>query len=503
MQDAKCVIHEDHVAVKPLWRQFTFHHLGLIISAIFGSIAIIISLWLILKHATHYSKPWEQKAIIRILFMIPIYATVSFLSYLYYRHAIYFEVLRDCYEAFAISSFFTLMCHYIAPNLHEQKEYFRNIEVKNWLWPMTWMQKCTGGGTKGWLRKPQSGLTWFNIVWISIFQYCFIRVFFTIVSVVTQATGRYCETSLDPRFARVWSYGFTATSVTIAMYCLIQFYYQLKKDLAPYRPFLKILCIKLVIFFCFWQTLLISLLATDDGPLKPTEQIARPDMKIGIPSMLICVEMAIFAALHVWAFSWKPYDLKRFRDPHSYTGELPKQYVCGPVRALTSVFNPWDIIKDSARGFRWLFVGARKRRTDVSYQTKLPSLSENTSYSQGPTFVGNGETATELAAPTKKHDMGKSELEDSDTAGLLSNVQANPYELQGSGTVKSSYELQGSHTIQSSYELPAVPFGSAPTGYVPAPRPGQEHGVVRPEAGKPSTEWDMFAGAKRPDRRRI
>lgn len=95
--------------------------------------------------------------------MIPIYAVVSFLSYLYYKKAIYFEVLRDCYEAFAIASFFTLMCHYIAPNLHEQKEYFRNVQPKNWVWPLNWMQKCTGGQDKGWLRKPQSGLTWFNV----------------------------------------------------------------------------------------------------------------------------------------------------------------------------------------------------------------------------------------------------------------------------------------------------------------------------------------------------
>jgi ribosomal protein S30 len=97
------------------------------------------------------------------LVMIPIYAVVSFLSYLYYQHAIYFELGRDCYEAFAISSFFTLMCHYIAPNLHEQKEYFRSVEPKNWVWPVNWMQKCTGGETKGWLRKPSSGLTWFNV----------------------------------------------------------------------------------------------------------------------------------------------------------------------------------------------------------------------------------------------------------------------------------------------------------------------------------------------------
>lgn len=104
-----------------------------------------------------------ENSIIRILVMIPIYAVVSFLSYLYYKQAIYFEVLRDCYEAFAIASFFTLMCHYIAPNLHEQKEYFRTVEPKNWVWPVTWMQKCTGGEDKGWLRKPRSGLTWFNV----------------------------------------------------------------------------------------------------------------------------------------------------------------------------------------------------------------------------------------------------------------------------------------------------------------------------------------------------
>lgn len=38
------------------------------------------------------------------------------------------------------------------------------------------------------------------------------------------------------------------------MFCLVQFYLQLRVDLAPHKPFLKVLCIKLVIFFSFWQT---------------------------------------------------------------------------------------------------------------------------------------------------------------------------------------------------------------------------------------------------------
>lgn len=38
------------------------------------------------------------------------------------------------------------------------------------------------------------------------------------------------------------------------MYCLIQFYLQTKTDIAQHQPFIKILCIKLVIFLSFWQS---------------------------------------------------------------------------------------------------------------------------------------------------------------------------------------------------------------------------------------------------------
>lgn len=38
------------------------------------------------------------------------------------------------------------------------------------------------------------------------------------------------------------------------MYCLVQFYVQIKDEISEYSPFLKILSIKLVIFLSFWQT---------------------------------------------------------------------------------------------------------------------------------------------------------------------------------------------------------------------------------------------------------
>lgn len=75
----------------------------------------------------------------------------------------------------------------------------------------------------------------------------------TITATVTQAKGLYCEESLHPKYAHLWTMFFNMVAVTIAMYCLIAFYLGVKEKLAPNKPFFKLLCIKLVIFFSFWQ----------------------------------------------------------------------------------------------------------------------------------------------------------------------------------------------------------------------------------------------------------
>lgn len=135
--------------------------------------------------------------------MVPVYAAASFLSIYYYWYEVYFEVISECYEAFAIASFFALLCHYIAPTVHDQKNYFRGITPKKWIMPINWFAGCFGG-QKGFLRTPRSGLTWFNIIWFGIYQYCFIRVTMTVTAVVTQYFNKYCESSESPFFAHVW-----------------------------------------------------------------------------------------------------------------------------------------------------------------------------------------------------------------------------------------------------------------------------------------------------------
>ncbi|KAI5296417.1 hypothetical protein KEM52_002829 [Ascosphaera acerosa] len=329
-------------------------------------------------------------SIMRILFMVPIYSVVSFLSLYFYRKSVYFEVLRDCYEAFAIASFFSLLCNYVGDDLHDQKNYFREAVPKPWMWPIRSFKRCCGE----WLwRTPRSGLTQFNIIWVGVFQYCFIRLATTAVTVITEAFRKYCIDSNSPQFAHLWVSIVQAIAVTIAMYCLIQFYTQLKEDIAQHKPLLKLISIKLVIFLSFWQSIILNWLIAG-GKIHPTKKIAYSDIKVAITGLLLTLEMALFSVLHFFAFSARPFYLKNL-------GGKAQQYQGGwfGILAWVEAFNPWDFLKAGARGLRWLLVGVRHRQEDPSYRQARPGYHRNSSaFSEGVDSVAMGDPMAPLAA---------------------------------------------------------------------------------------------------------
>jgi hypothetical protein len=232
------------------------------------------------------------------------------------------------------------------------------------------------------------------VIWTGVFQYCFIRVFMTITAVVTQILGRYCLESLDPVFAHIWVMGIEAVAVTIAMYSIIQFYYQVRRDIAEHSPLIKVLAIKLVIFLSFWQTIAISLL-TSSGAIKPTSKFR------------LCIEMAFFAFFHLFAFSWRDYTTSsKIYQQELTAGEDPAQYQGGflGIKAIADAANPWDIIKAVARAGRWLFVGHRKRMLDPSYSVSRTDTDDTmsrdpTAYSNTKLNPLNGSTAYAGAKP--------------------------------------------------------------------------------------------------------
>ncbi|KAJ5495047.1 hypothetical protein N7539_000163 [Penicillium diatomitis] len=421
-----CNTTEEHRTIEEevLWDGgVTFHQLSLIVGGACGLFACVVSIFLIMSHATHYSKPIEQRHMIRILFMVPVYSVVAWLSILFYNDSVYFEVIGNCYEAFCIAAFFSLMCHYIAPDLHSQKEYFRGIRPKDWLWPLSWFQKwkCCCGHRGVW-RTPRSGLTWFNVIWAGVFQYCLIRVLMTILAVVTQATGRYCEESLSPAFAHVWTIVVESISVSIAMYCLIQFYVQLKEDISEHSPFLKILSVKLVIFLSFWQLIIINLLVSL-GAINESKTVATVDLKYGLPELLILIEMSIFSVLHLWAFSWKPYVIRpETSEVTDFFGNGKPTYQGGRFGfgGLADAMNPLDLLKAVGRSFRWLAVGRKNRMLDPSYKPHTATIGLQPSQpvlgTQSTAYGGAGTPA------------GRTKRYPSDEEGevLLSHAQSNP-----------------------------------------------------------------------------
>jgi hypothetical protein len=277
------------------------------------------------------------------------------------------------------------------------------------------------------------------------------------------------------------------------MYCVIQFYIQLRHDLAPYRPFLKVLAIKLVIFLSFWQSWLISILTSSTLKIvSPTAKIAYPDLKVGIPSLLLCIEMAIFSVLHLFAFPYKPYTqgLVHGSYPLSPTSSGPKMNELGPkqggflgVKALADAMNPWDLIKGFARGMRWLFVGRKNRENDASYKVSsfdINNPGNENDMTLGPTGLANtgykGQGGLPIANEFRRSNFGMPNKTpaDEERAGLVAHAQPNPLNPGGSGYVpaRQRYDANG-QDISTGGTMYDSPYDSSPDRLVGRnPTPG-------------------------------
>ncbi|KAF8849735.1 hypothetical protein BDZ45DRAFT_221568 [Acephala macrosclerotiorum] len=284
------------------------------------------------------------------------------------------------------------MGNYIAPDLHEIKMYFCSISPKTWMnsWPLlpiAWFAKCCGG-ERGPLRTPRSGLTWYNILFCGIYQYCLVRFSMSIIAVVTQPLGRYCELSNSPRFAHIWVLIIDAVSSSIAMCCLESFNRQLKEGTKPHAASFKFYCVKMVFSLSLYQNLIMSLLTSSWLPTKIRNNMALSatlnafDIKIGIPYLMLSFELAIIAILHLFAFPSKDYSNPKpsvFGYPFSTVPDLdshgPRQGGFLGVKDIADSANPWDVVKPLRRSLRWLLVGRRLRENDLSY--KANSYDEN------------------------------------------------------------------------------------------------------------------------------
>ena len=110
-------------------------------------------------------------------------------------------------------------------------------------------------------KKPKDGLYFLQLMKWGVLQYCVIRPVTALASVILDYAGYYCESSWSPVYAHVWIVVIISISVTIAMYCLLQLYMPVSKELKPHRPILKLFSVKAVVFLTFWQATLLAALS--------------------------------------------------------------------------------------------------------------------------------------------------------------------------------------------------------------------------------------------------
>ncbi|KAJ3225388.1 hypothetical protein HDU78_010682 [Chytriomyces hyalinus] len=95
-------------------------------------------------------------------------------------------------------------------------------------------------------------------------------------------------------------------SVSVAMYALILFYIVIHHEIPERKPLWKFIAVKFVVFFSFWQSIVISILDTA-GVIQGTSAWSSDNTSSLIEAFLISFEMIIASCIHIKAFNYKEY----------------------------------------------------------------------------------------------------------------------------------------------------------------------------------------------------
>ncbi|XP_057816309.1 protein LAZ1 isoform X3 [Cryptomeria japonica] len=270
----------------------TFRTWAIIVAGTFVLIAVCLSMFLIFEHLTAYKNPEEQKFLIGVILMVPCYAVESFVSLVKPAISVDCEILRDCYEAFAMYCFGRYL---IACLGGEERtiEFMKRQGRSNAKTPL-----LEPSSEKGCVKHPfplkyffkpwKLGQWFFQVVKFGIVQYMIIKTFCALLAVVLETFGVYCEGEFKvncgyPYLAVVLNF-----SQSWALYCLVQFYTVTKDELEPIKPLAKFLMFKSIVFLTWWQGVAIAVLYSL-GLFKGA--IAQGlQSKASVQDFIICIE---------------------------------------------------------------------------------------------------------------------------------------------------------------------------------------------------------------------
>ena len=187
--------------------------------------------------------------------------------------------------------------------------------------------------------------------WIFAFQYIPVSWIVAIGTDASQAAGTYCLPSSKPYFFHLWATILRSISVAAAFINVLRFYSRFKSEFKQHRAFSKLLGIKGIVFLSFIQQIIFTILHSANA-LNPTSTLSYDDLTFGIPNLLLCAEMILFALLQFYAYNVGPYKASSKQG--------------GPLTALVSAASPVEIFQSLiiAVGFCFGRTPAQQRKYD-------------------------------------------------------------------------------------------------------------------------------------------
>ncbi|MFH4984147.1 hypothetical protein AB6A40_010856 [Gnathostoma spinigerum] len=314
------------------------------IAGFFTWAALLITSHQIYQHLRWYSCPSEQRWIVRILFIVPIYAFDSWLSLLFFSNNvyIYFNSIRDCYEAFVIYSFLSLCYEYLGGESNIMAE-IRGKPIR----PTNYytLTCCLAG--------KQYTIEFLRFCKQATLQFCIIKPIMAALTVILMISNLYEDGNWSVTQGYLYITVVYNVSISLALYGLILFYAATRDLLSPYRPVLKFLTVKSVIFLSFWQGFLLAVLGSTSAidPVYDKAKglyISRGTVAAGWQNFFICAEMFFAAIALRFAFSVSAYidnnALNSSVDGHPVTLQSISS-------SLKETMNPKDIMQDAIHNF--------------------------------------------------------------------------------------------------------------------------------------------------------
>jgi hypothetical protein len=289
---------------------------SLAISGSFCMMAVSISFFLIRQHQMNMTRFSVQSKIVGIIWMVPIYSLNSFSSLLFPAASLYIDMLRDCYEAYVLYLFLSLMLSYLKCDGEddrddggEDNDYYKLIVYLETKQPPPRLPFPFSIFYKGDLPK---GKEFLKFCKFGTLQYCIVRPLTTLIAIILNLMGLYHEATFGIRSSWMYLVIIMNISIAFAFAALATFYTTLKKKLSPYEPIGKFLCIKFVIFVAFWQSVVIAILVRI-GVIHAIDGYSTHSLSRGLQDVLVCVEMCLVSIAHLYTFSYYPFTEEGFK----------------------------------------------------------------------------------------------------------------------------------------------------------------------------------------------